>query len=206
MKPQKQAAVPARFRTHAVPLLALVALSGAACSDSDDNADASGNTGGSTAGGSATTGGSSSNVGRGFDELLADCPASSTLIQTTDWLSCLAGKSLIGADPFSKKPCELRIGADGALDYYRDGAVAIAVPERSTWQGPSGTYQNDGSGSRLIFLASVAPDLPAVEAEPRVTDVSISLFGLESQESTVEVKYLDAGLARQTYNCTLPLP
>jgi len=55
-------------------------------------------------------------------------------------------------------------------------------------------------------LAGVAPGLPAVEGEPRVTNVSISLFGLKSVESKIELMYLDAALARQTYNCTLPVP
>jgi len=62
------------------------------------------------------------------------------------------------------------------------------------------------SGDRLLFLAGVAPGLPAVEGEPRVTNVSISLFGLKSVESKIELMYLDAALARQTYNCTLPVP
>ena len=109
----------------------------------------------------------------------------------------------MGAELFGNQSCELRIGADGSLSYVRGGAVAIATPARASWKGGAGSYQNSGSGDRLIFLASVAPDLEHVEGQPRVTRVNISIFGLERPESNVEVEYLDAALARQIYNCKL---
>jgi len=140
----------------------------------------------------------------GVDEAtLARCPQSSTLIETTEWMSCLAGKRISGVEPFNNAPCELRIGSDGVFEYLRGGAVAIAVPERSRWRSATGTYQNaatSGSSSR-IFLAGVAPDLEAVDGAPRVTSVDLSFFSLASMEDTIEVKYLDAALVRQTYNC-----
>lgn len=141
---------------------------------------------------------SSSNKG---DEFLTACPASSSLIETTEWTSCLEGKSLTGTEPFSKKACELKIKANGAFEYLRDNAIAIAIPERSTWQSPQGTYQNANSGATRIFLAGIAPDLPAVTGEARVTRLNISIFGTVGQQDKVEVQYLDAALERQTYNC-----
>jgi len=142
--------------------------------------------------------------GNGIDEaVLAKCPQSSTLIETTEWSSCLEGKSVKGIEPFTNKPCELRIGKSGAFEYLRDNALAIAVPERSMWLDASGTYQNEGTGDRRFFLAGIAPDLKAVEGEARVTHIDISLFALDSQDDKVAVRYLDAALASQTYNCTV---
>ncbi len=142
--------------------------------------------------------GSSSNKG---DVFLTACPASSSLIETTEWTGCLDGKSLAGSEPFSKKACELKIKANGAFEYLRDNAIAIGIPERSVWQSANGTYQNADTGSRRIFLASVAPDLPAVSGEARVTRLNISIFGTAGQQDKVEIQYLDAALERQTYNC-----
>jgi len=148
MKPLPQTPLHARFRAPALSfpvLVALVALSSAACSGGGDatGSGGGGHSGGSTAGGSTATGGASSNMGSGFDELIGSCPPSSTLIETSDWVTCLEGKRLSGTDPFSKKSCELRVGSEGALDYYRDGAAAIAVPARGAWRGASGTYQKE---------------------------------------------------------------
>jgi hypothetical protein len=142
--------------------------------------------------------GSSSNKG---DEFLTACPASSSLIETTEWMSCLEGKSLTGTEPFSKKACELKIKANGAFEYLRDNAIAIAIPERGTWQNPQGTYQNANSGDKRIFLAGIAPGLAAVSGEARVTRLNISIFGTAGQQDKVEVQYLDAALSQQTYNC-----
>lgn len=147
----------------------------------------------------------SGSSGSSGDEFLADCPASSSLIETTEWTSCLEGRTLTGTEPFTNKACELKIKANGAFDYLRDKAIVISIPERSVWQDPSGTYQNAGTGTSRIFLASVAPDLPAVTGEARVTGLNISIFGLASQQDKVEVQYLDAALARQTFNCNLSL-
>ncbi len=157
------------------------------------------------AGGDDDTGGSNSEpAGDKVDEaVLAKCPQSSTLIQTTEWPSCLEGKRLTGIEPFTNKPCELRIGKNGVFEYLRDDALAIAVPERSTWLGATGNYQNEAISGMRFFLAGLAPDLPAVEGEPRVTNVDISLFDVEGQDDKVEVAYLDAALARQRYNCTV---
>jgi hypothetical protein len=144
--------------------------------------------------------GASANKG---DEFLTACPASSSLIETTEWTSCLEGKSLTGTEPFTNKACELKIKANGAFDYLRDNAVAISIAERSAWQSPQGTYQNANSGSTRIFLAGIAPDLPAVTGEARVTRLNISIFGTVGQQDKVEVQYLDMELARQTYNCNV---
>jgi hypothetical protein len=136
------------------------------------------------------------------ENVISACAESTSLIQTTDWVDCLAGKELTGKDPFSSEPCTLRVGADGAMDYLVGGTAVIAVPGRSGW-GPSayGTYQNNsGNGSRF-FLASIAPDVKAEEGEPRVTHVDIGLFALESKDDTVAIRYLDGALANKTYNC-----
>jgi hypothetical protein len=139
------------------------------------------------------------------EEFLAACPASSSLIETTEWTSCLEGKSLAGTEPFTNKACELKIKANGAFEYLRDSAIAITIAERSAWQSPNGTYQNANTGSTRIFLAGIAPDLPAVTGEARVTRLNISIFGTAGQQDKIEVQYLDAALARQTYNCNVSL-
>jgi hypothetical protein len=137
------------------------------------------------------------------ESVLAKCPQASTLIQTTEWTRCLEGKRLAGAEPFSNTPCELRIGANGAIDYLRNGVVAIAVPELRLWRSGSGNYQNDASSGSRIFIAGIAPDIVPEEGKPRVTDVDISLFALSTQQDVVSVRYLDSALARQTYNCNV---
>lgn len=186
-------------------MLALVvgcALASGACDDGDS--DSSATDGGGGGGGGEDGGDNGPGPTGGIDEAaLAKCPQSSTLIETSEWLSCLEGKRVAGVEPFTDLPCELRIGANGSFEYLRDGAVAIAVPERGTWLDSSGTYLNNATSGPRFFLASVAPDLPAVEGEPRVTDLNISLFALDSEDDKVEVRYLDAALARQTYNCSV---
>lgn len=189
-------------REVATGLLSLsLLLSGAAgCSD-DDDGPGSGGEAGSSSGGSSS--GNPPAADAVTEAVLKACPQATTLIETTDWPSCLEGKRLAGEEPFSKDACELRIGEDGAFDYLIDGAVALSIPKRSAWGSASGTYQNaDNSGSRF-FLASLAPDLDGVEGEPRIDRVTISLFELPGMEDKVEVSYLDEKLARQTYNCTV---
>lgn len=182
------------------PIFAFVLFaSAAACSADDGSSPTSQNE--NPDGGETTTppnDGSSALVAT-----IAGCPAQGALVETTEWVSCLAGKNLAGAELFGNQSCELRIGADGSLAYVRGDVVALATPARASWKGGAGSYQNSGSGDRLVFLASVAPDLEHVEGQPRVIRVNVAIFGLASPESKVEVEYLDAALARQIYNCKL---
>lgn len=166
---------------------------------------ACGGGGGGSSDDTTTTTPSTGSSGATGEEFLANCPASSSLIETTEWTSCLEGKSLAGTEPFTNKPCELKIKANGAFDYLRDSAVAISIAERSAWQNPQGTYQNANSGSTRIFLAGIAPDLPAVTGEARVTRLNISIFGTAGQQDKIEVQILDAALERQVYNCNVSL-
>ncbi len=135
------------------------------------------------------------------ESVLAACPQSSTLIQSAEWPSCLAGKRVSGTEPFNNSPCELRIGENGTFEYLRSGNLALKVPERSGWRGATGTYQNELSAGRRVFLAGIAPDLPMVEGQPQVTNVNLGFFSVTTQDETVEIQYLDASRARQTYNC-----
>ncbi len=135
------------------------------------------------------------------ESVLAACPSATTMIQSVEWPSCLAGRRVTGTEPFTNAPCELRIGADGRFDYLRAGAVAFTVPERSGWRAATGTYKNEVSAGRRIFLAGLAPDLPAMAGQPRVTNVNLSFFSVAGQDETVEIQYLDANLARQTSTC-----
>lgn len=133
------------------------------------------------------------------ETVLAACPQSATLIESTEWPSCLAGRRVSGTEPFNNSACELRIGQSGALEYWRNGALALAVPDRSGWGSASGTYQNQASAGRRIFLAGVSPDLSAVEGEPRILEVNLAFLTLADDK--VEIQYLDASLRRQTYTC-----
>jgi hypothetical protein len=166
----------------------------AGCSDDSSGNNPSSN-GGGASGGSGSQGENPSVIG--------DCPTTTTLIETTDWPDCLSGAKLSGVEPFSGESCALRIGDDAAFTYEVDGSEVISVPPRSEWTDSSGTYQNEGEGSRLIFLAGISPDLPVVEGEARVTRINISIFGLESKDDMVEISYLDEKLSSQTYNCKL---
>lgn len=184
-------------------LCALLTVGALACGGedgSDTNTDARD--------GGARDGGASDAAATGpadvVDEaVLAACPAASQLIESSEWPSCLAGKHMTGKEPFNNMPCELRVGANGEFTYLRGGEVAIGVPARSAWRSGNGTYQNVASVGPRIFLAGIAPDLPIVEGEARVTHLNISIFGLAGQDDKVEIRYLDAALVNQTYNCTL---
>jgi len=130
--------------------------------------------------------------------LIAACPEATNLLQSTEWPSCLAGKTIAGTEPFNNQACELRINADGSFEYARSGAVAIKTPAKSTWKGSTGTYQND---RKSIFLAGIAPDFTAAAGESRITAVNLSFFFGIQKDDDVEIEYLDAALNRQVYNC-----
>jgi len=181
----------------------LLAAAAFACGDEDSDSEAPDGGGGTADGGGVDA---AAQTGAGdlvTEAVLAKCPAATTLIQTTDWPSCLAGKRLVGVEPFSNKPCELRVGDDGDFSYLIDGEVAITVPERSQWGTATGYYQNDASVGPRIFLASVSPQYSYAAAKAQVTSVDISIFRLAGQTDKVEVEYLDETQNRQTYNCTL---
>ena len=188
---------PLRFTSLAISFT-LIAMASAACDDDGQS-------------GSSTSPPPSSDTDSGTsppasadaitESVLAACPQSSTLIETTEWPSCLAGRRVSGTEPFNNSPCELRIGANGAFEYVRAGAVALTVPDRSSWTDASGTYQNELNAGRRIFLAGIAPDVPFVEGRPQVTHINLSFFSVASQDETVEIRYLDADRTSQTYNC-----
>ncbi len=133
------------------------------------------------------------------EAVLAACPQSATLIETTEWPSCLAGKRVTGTEPFNNSPCELKIGQNGAFEYLRGGAVALSIPDRSGWGAATGTYQNELNAGRRAFLASVAPNLPAAEGQSRITRITINVFSV--LDDKVEIEFMDEKLARQTYTC-----
>lgn len=169
-----------------------VALVLGGCDDDDD------------AGAPAAVGGTSPPAASGdaiTESVLSACPQASRLIETAEWPSCLAGRRVSGTEPFDGSPCELRVGSDGTFEYVRSGAVVLTVPPRSTWRGATGTYQNELSAGRRIFLAGLAPDLPVVEGRPRVTNVDLAFFSVDGQDDTVSIRFLDERLARQTYSC-----
>lgn len=183
--------------------LTLVVVSTAAC-DGDDATGQSSGTGSTPPQSPGTGNPPPTSTGDGIDEAtLASCPQTTTLIETAEWPSCLAGKRVTGTEPFSKEPCELRIGANGVFEYLRGGAVAIAVPARSQWRSGTGNYQNTAGSGPRIFLAGIAPDLEVVDGQPRVTNVNLSFFAFAGQQDNVEIKYLDAARNRQTYNCSV---
>lgn len=95
------------------------------------------------------------------------------------------------------------MGQNGAFEYFVSGALAISLPEKSLWKSGTGIYQNAKDAGPQIFLAGIAPSLEAVNGQPRVTNLDLSFFALAGREDTIEVKYIDAALARKTYNCTV---
>lgn len=181
-----------RVTRSALRALGLVALT--ACSDDPS-------TNGGAGDGGATPPVSSAD---GIDEaLLAKCPQASGLVQTTEWMTCLAGKRLAGTETFNGQPCELRIGANGAFEYLRSGTKALELPDRSSWRNASGTYTNSALGGPRFFLAGISPDVALVDGQASISDINISLSALPGKEDTVEVKYFDAARSRQNYNCTV---
>ncbi len=133
------------------------------------------------------------------EAVLAACPESATLIQSTEWPSCLAGRRVAGTEPFNNSSCELKIGQSGAFEYWRGGALALSIAERSVWRSPTGTYQNQVSAGRRMFLAGVAPDLPVVEGKARVVNLDLTFVSLADDK--VEIDYMDESLVRKTYVC-----
>ena len=133
---------------------------------------------------------------------LAACPSSTTLITTLEWPDCLQGKRIVGVEPFNNQRCELRFGANGVIEYFRNDVLALAIPARSQWRPSSfGLYQNDPSGGRRIFLASITPDLAPVAGQIRPLSVDLSIASLV--DDTIEVKYFDTALSRQAWNCSI---
>lgn len=133
------------------------------------------------------------------ESVLAACPESTSLIESTEWPSCLAGRRVTGKEPFNDSVCELTIGEAGAFEYWRGGALALSVPSESAWGAASGSYQNQLNAGRRAFLASVAPGLPAVEGEVRVERITLNFFSLADDK--VEIQFMDEDLARKTYTC-----
>lgn len=167
-------------------LVVLVALVG--CSDDAPPASADGDGGGSAP---------APSVDRIDAAAIAACPRSTTTLTTADWITCLAGRSVAGKEPFGGATCELRVGQGGAFAFVRDGVVALSVPARANWGASAfGTYQN-GNDS---FIAGLSPDLPVVEGSPSLQNVRL-FFAARGVEDSIEVDYLDARLARATYAC-----
>ncbi len=193
------AGAPARMAT----VWALAAFSLLSCGDDDGDASSAGSSGPKPDGGTQADTGLTDDGDRVSERDLAACPLATTLIDSTEWSTCLAGKRLVGTEPFNGTACELHIGNNGAFVYVRNGAPALSVPERSAWRSGTGSYMNDARGQPRIFLAGIAPSLTPIEGQPRVTNVDISIFGLAGQTDTVKVSYLDAALARETYTCML---
>jgi hypothetical protein len=195
-----------RLRTFScTAALACTSLISSACSSDtsdDDDGGGSGGSSGSGAAGSGGTGGTAGTTQLPEDvvdtDAIAACPPASSLLETDDWSSCLAGMRFVGVTPFGGDACELRIGDDAEFDYVVDGEVMLSIPSRDEWLSSSGSYQNDTD----LFLASIAPELEPVSGEPRVERITITLFGRGLDEN-IEVQYMDAALSRQTENCTV---
>jgi hypothetical protein len=136
---------------------------------------------------------------------LRACPSATSLIQTLDWPTCLAGRRVAGTEPFTNVPCELRFGQNGAFEYLRSGSVFLTVPPRPTWTGGSGLYQNTTRatvGPRLV-LASISPTFPIVVGQPWVGSIDVSFVAGATQSETVEVEYFDASRNRTTATCSV---
>jgi hypothetical protein len=130
------------------------------------------------------------------------CPASSSLISSSNWSSCLAGKRLVGNDPIiTSQTCQVLYLADGGVEYTHNGVVYLP-----SVNGPAkgGLYQNttSGSGIKLMF-GNLDWDLLGSSARNRVTDVDLSIFILPDTQDLVEVTYFDSALTRRTLNCNL---
>jgi hypothetical protein len=142
----------------------------------------------------------SSNIATRADILA--CPASSSLISSSNWSSCLAGKRLVGNDPvITSQTCQILYQADGGIEYTHNGVVYLP-----SINGPAkgGLYQNttSGSGIKLMF-GNLDWDLFGSSARNRVTDVDLSVFVLPDNQDLVEVTYFDSALARRTLTCNL---
>jgi len=177
-------------------LLAVTLLVGTGCDDDETTPAPSGGGGG---GGDGGTSGATPPAGGSKGAAIASCPASSSIIQNTEWVSCVAGKTIAGKEPFNNQPCEIRFGENGRIEYVRGGAVALTVPERGSWTSANGTYQYT-QAPNPIFLAGLSLSYTVPEGEPRVTNVNLR-FMPAGMEDDVEVVFLDAARNRQTYTC-----
>ena len=176
-----------------------------ACGDDDTGAPGTSSSSSSSSTSSSSSSSGSSGAYPG-EAAIAGCPSQDTLIEGAKWVSCVAGRSMGGTEPFTNKACELKFDADGGLTYSLAGAATLTAPKASWGSSATGTYTNSGSGASRIFLASVTPELPFVEGQPQLLGVNVSIFGVGKSEDTIEIKYLDVGRARQVYNCTITSP
>lgn len=180
-------------------MLTVMAL---ACGDSGSDSDGDDTTMGVDGGDDNTGGSMSEPSGDSITEaVLAACPQSATLMETTEWPVCVEGRSIKGTEPFNNMACELKIGKNGVFEYYRGGTLALSVPDRSMWGDAFGTYSNEDSAGRRAFLASISPDLPAVEGQARVKNITIGLYSEDIVDDSIKVEYYDAAFALETYNC-----
>lgn len=134
---------------------------------------------------------------------LTACPNASYVISSTEWMSCMAGKRLVGTEPFNGTACELHVGSDGGFQYLRGGAVALTMLPRTSWVGAWGSYTNSDMGVGRQLLASIFPGYPRVAGQNTVNSIELTLSSLPNTQDTVEVEYFDTNALRQTYTCVL---
>jgi hypothetical protein len=130
------------------------------------------------------------------------CPASSFLISSSNWNSCLAGKRLVGNDPIiTSQTCQILYLANGGVEYTHNGVVYLP-----SLNGPadSGLYQNTTSENSVkVMFGNLDWNLSGSSARNRVTDVDLSVNVFPDTQDLVAVTYFDSTSTRRTLNCNL---
>ena len=103
------------------------------------------------------------------------CPTGNAA--TSNWWRCLAGKRLVGTEPFGSGACELRINSDGSMRYL-SATTDISVPAAARWSdidAPQGSYGSSRTSGIVIYalLQIVLSDQPIILLLDYIDDTGI---------------------------------
>jgi hypothetical protein len=100
------------------------------------------------------------------------CPASESLIRTTQWAACFTGKRLVGKDTLNAAiGCELKFLANNRVELVHNG---VTYPSATAPNWSFGLYQNTAIGDGRLLLASLDQSSSAGAAN-RVLEIDLSL-------------------------------
>ncbi len=130
------------------------------------------------------------------------CPASSFLINSSNWSSCLAGKRLVGNDPIvTSQTCQIRYLANGGIEYTHNG---VLYEPSVNGAADGGLYQNTTSETSVKLMFGILDwNLSGSSARNRVTKADLSVNVSPDTQDLLVITYFDSGLNRRTLNCNL---
>jgi hypothetical protein len=130
------------------------------------------------------------------------CPASSFLISSSNWSSCLAGKRLVGNDPIiTTQTCQIRYLTNGGIEYTHNG---VLYEPSVNGAADGGLYQNTTSEPSVKLMFGILDwNLSGSSARNRVTKTDLSVNVFPDTQDLLVVTYFDSGSVRRALNCNL---